>query len=194
MDQAGNSIAYTPLAIVVMGVSGSGKSTIGVRLARELGCAFLEGDQFHNIANVEKMRAGYPLNDEDRWPWLDSLGVAAGALLALGEPVVIACSALKRIYRRRLEARFGAPVLFVLLETDAGELARRIGARPEHYMPESLLKSQLDTLERPDSEEYSVTLDAAAPVADLCGQIHAFLRSHNGEPIAATAHRVQQNA
>ncbi|WP_316747210.1 gluconokinase, GntK/IdnK-type [Sphingomonas sp. A2-49] len=135
-----------PRAIVVMGVSGSGKSTLAARLATHLGCPMLEGDAFHGAANVAKMQAGRPLDDADRWPWLDRLGHAIGAAAAADGMAVAACSALKRSYRRRLRAASFCPLAFVLLDTGRDELARRLAGRTGHYMPVSLLGSQMATL------------------------------------------------
>jgi gluconokinase len=149
-----------PLAIVVMGVSGSGKSTLGALLAGRLGCGFLEGDSFHSDANVAKMRQGIALTDEDRWPWLDRLGAAMGEAVAQDGLAVAACSSLKRSYRERLATATGTPIVFILLDAAHGELERRLGNRPGHYMPASLLDSQLRTLERPAGDEPALTLDS----------------------------------
>jgi gluconokinase len=149
-----------PLAIVVMGVSGSGKSTLALSLAARLGCGFLEGDSFHSPANVEKMRQGIALTDKDRWPWLDRLGAATGHAVAKDGVTVAACSALKHSYRERLTAATAAPIVFVLLDAARDELERRLGNRPGHYMPASLLDSQLRTLERPGGDEAALTLDS----------------------------------
>lgn len=145
-----------------MGVSGCGKSTLGALLAGALGCPFLEGDEFHDSGAVAKMRAGQPLADDDRWPWLDRLGAATGESLTTQGGVVAACSALKRSYRERLREAIGAPTRFVFLDAQPDELMRRLTQRAGHYMPASLLNSQLTTLERPDGEEAILTLDAAA--------------------------------
>jgi gluconokinase len=155
-------------AVIAMGVSGSGKSTLGALLARELGCPFLEGDDFHDAQAVAKMRAGQPLDDDDRRPWLDRLGAAAGEALRSGGQVVAACSALRRPYRERLRAAISAPTRFVLLDAGYDELLRRLTQRAGHYMPASLLDSQLATLERPEADEAAFTLDAALPPERLC--------------------------
>ncbi len=155
------------LAVIVMGVSGCGKSTLGALLAGALDCPFLEGDDFHDARAVAKMRAGQPLIDEDRWPWLDRLGSAIGDALAMQGRVVAACSALKRGYRERLREAIGGPVRFVLLDASADELQRRLSQRSGHYMPVSLLTSQLATLELPQADEAIVTLDAALPPEKL---------------------------
>ncbi len=159
-------------AIVVMGVSGSGKSTLAALLADRLGCPLIEGDEFHSAANVAKMAAGHPLDDADRWPWLDRVGLAVGAAAQRGIAVA-ACSALKRRYRERLQAASDVPLLFVLLDTGADELARRLTERAGHYMPASLLDSQLATLERPAPGERALTLDAARTPDALCADVLA---------------------
>ena len=171
-------------AVVVMGVSGSGKSTLSECLATRLGCPMLEGDAFHSAANVAKMQAGHPLDDADRWPWLDSLGEAIGATAAEAGMAVAACSALKRSYRDRLAEASSVPLLFVLLETDRGEIERRITTRAGHYMPASLLDSQLATLERPGKDEPAVTMDARRAPELLCKDVLAWLGSA-GERSAA---------
>lgn len=158
-----------------MGVSGCGKSTLGARLARALDCPFLEGDDFHDPRAIAKMRAGRPLVDEDRWPWLDRLGATIAATLATEGRVVAACSALKRGYRERLRAAVAVPVRFVLLEAGAEDLRRRLVQRAGHYMPASLLASQLATLERPAPDERALTLDAAASPDRLSEQAQAWL-------------------
>ncbi|MBO9707319.1 MAG: gluconokinase [Caulobacter sp.] len=158
-----------------MGVSGSGKSTLGALLAGKLDCPFLEGDDFHEARAVAKMSAGCPLDDDDRWPWLDRLGAAVGDALASRGLVVAACSALRRSYRERLRRAIGAPARFVLLDVSPDELVRRLSQRAGHYMPVSLLDSQLATLERPDADEGVFTLDAVAGPEQLCEIAHAWL-------------------
>ena len=158
-----------------MGVSGCGKSTLGALLAGALDCPFLEGDDFHDVQAVAKMRAGQPLVDDDRWPWLDRLGAAIGEALSAQGRVVAACSALRRGYRERLRAAIGRPVSFVLLDAGPDELQRRLSQRSGHYMPASLLASQLATLERPDADEAVMTLDAAAPPEHLRELAQAWL-------------------
>jgi gluconokinase len=168
-----------PLALIVMGVTASGKSTLGAALARALDCPFLEGDDFHSPQAVEKMRAGVPLTDADRWPWLDRLGSALGAAVADHGVAVASCSALKRIYRDRLREAITVPVYFVLPDASREELLRRLTHRPGHFMPASLLTSQLDTLERPQSDELALTVDSSRPTSESCEQIVAWLlREH----------------
>jgi gluconokinase len=159
-----------PLTIVVMGVSGCGKSTVGTRLARELGATFLDADDFHPPDNVERMRAGMALTDAERAPWLDALTARLLAAGAAEEKAVLACSALKRSYRDAL--RRGAPALtLVHLTGSPALLAERVTARPGHYMPPTLLPSQLATLEPPAADERAITLDVAAPTDALVAAI-----------------------
>ena len=158
-----------------MGVSGSGKSTLGPLLARELHCQFLEGDDFHDGAAVAKMRAGQALCDDDRWPWLDRLGAAIGSAIADQGLAVAACSALRRSYRDRLVAAIPVLTRFVLLDNSRDELERRLASRVRHYMPPSLLDSQLETLERPGADEAAVAFDASAPPDALCRMTLAWL-------------------
>ncbi len=143
-----------------MGVSGSGKTTIGAALADALGVPFSDGDSLHPEANVAKMAAGIPLDDADRAPWLDAIGAVLAA-----SPCVVACSALKRAYRDRLRAV--APELeLVYLEVDRATLLDRMTHRT-HFMPPSLLDSQLATLEPPTADEHALVIDAAAPLGEL---------------------------
>lgn len=142
--------------IVVMGVSGSGKTTVAKRLADELGWDFLEGDGLHSPANVAKMSAGTPLDDNDRWPWLDAIAAWMSRHLDEGDNAVVACSALRRAYRDRLR-RAGVGVRFVYLRVPHDELARRMQSR-EHFMPPSLLDSQLATLEEPRTNEGALSV------------------------------------
>ncbi len=158
----------SPLAVIVMGVSGSGKSTLGRRLADALRAPFLEGDDHHDVAAVAKMREGRPLTDEDRRPWLDRLGTALGEAVAREGIAVAACSALKRAYRDRLARAVAAPCGFVLLDGDPPELLRRLRGRSGHYMPSSLLQSQLETLERPGEDERAVVINTSQPAEAAC--------------------------
>lgn len=168
-------------AIIIMGVSGSGKSTVGAHLADKLGCAFLEGDAFHAPDSVAKMRAGRPLGDDDRWPWLDRLGAAIGSAAQDDGIAVAACSALKRVHRERLRQAAGVPLLFALLDAEPTELERRMTGRRDHYMPASLLASQLAALERPGADEPATALDARRSPDDLSAATWAWAR----EAIAA---------
>lgn len=144
------------LRIVVMGVSGSGKSSVGEGLANRLRLKYRDGDDLHPAENVAKMRAGTPLTDADRGPWLDRVA----QVLAEAAPVIVGCSALKRIYRDRIRAGAGGMVCFVHLVGSRDLIAARIAARRSHYMPLSLLNSQFATLETPGPEEaISVSID-----------------------------------
>lgn len=167
-------------AIIAMGVSGSGKSTLGALLANKLDCPFLEGDDFHDARAIAKMSAGQPLDDDDRWPWLDRLGLAVGEALTSGGRVVAACSALRRSYRERLRGAIAAPTRFVMLDASHDELLRRLTSRSDHYMPASLLESQLATLERPGADEAVFTLNAGAPPERLCEIAHSWLEGQAG--------------
>src|ERR1022692_2082041 len=135
-----------PRVLVVMGVSGVGKTTLAEALARRLGWTFKEGDDLHPAANIAKMKAGHPLTDADRAPWLDAIGAWIDARLAEGQSGVITCSALKHAYRDRLDA--GRPrTTFVFMQLDQQAVAARIASRKGHFMPPSLLASQFADLE-----------------------------------------------
>jgi len=147
-----------PRALLVIGVAGVGKTTVGRLLAERLGWAFLDADDLHPAANVEKMRSGVPLDDADRWPWLDAVGAWIDARLAEGRSSVIACSALKRAYRDRLrEGRPGVRVVF--LSGAEALVAKRLSDRKGHYWPASLLPTQFAALEPPAPDEHPITVD-----------------------------------
>lgn len=159
-------------SIVVMGVSGCGKSTVAQALAQRLGMAFIEGDELHPPANVARMASGHPLTDEDRQGWLQA--IASRLAGAQDRGAVVACSALKRRYRDQLRA--SAPGLrFVHLSGAPSVLAQRLAARSGHYMPPSLLQSQLDTLEPPGADEHALVLNIETPppqiVDAVCRQL-----------------------
>jgi gluconokinase len=164
-----------PTAIVVMGVSGCGKSTVGIAIADRLGWDFRDGDSFHPAANVEKMRSGAPLTDEDRWPWLDAIAAEVAARESRGGHVVIACSALKRAYRDRLRATRTA-IRFVHLAGSFELIDARMSARAGHFMPTSLLKSQFATLEPLGADEDSVTVPVDAGPEAIAAEAIARLR------------------
>jgi gluconokinase len=151
----------TGCALIVMGVSGSGKTTVAELIAKRLGWPFMEGDRLHPKANVEKMRQGIPLTDADRAPWLDRIGEELKSWAAEGRSGVMTCSALKRAYRDRI--RIARPdVRFVYLKGSLALIEARVAARHHEYMPASLLQSQFDTLEEPTPDEPGVvTIDAA---------------------------------
>jgi gluconokinase len=147
-------------AIVVMGVSGSGKTSIGEGLAAHLGLPLLEGDQFHPKANIDKMSSGTPLTDDDRWPWLDAI---ARAMRDARGGAIVTCSSLRRVYRDRLRAGAGRPVVFVFLDGSSETVAARLGARKGHFMPPSLLASQFATLEPPAANEPGIVRVSIEP-------------------------------
>ena len=170
------------LTVVVMGVSGTGKTTIGKALALQEGWEFAEGDQFHPPANVTKMRQGIPLDDDDRWPWLQAIADWIGEQEAEGTSAVVACSALKRSYRDLLAS--GHPsVWFAHLTAPEAELDRRLRNRPGHYMPASLLPSQLQTLQPLQPDESGQAFDDAGGVEDVVARIVAAMP----RPPASTA-------
>jgi len=153
-----------PTIVLVMGVSGAGKTTVGEALARRLGWTFQEGDAFHPPANIAKMASGHPLDDADRAPWLASVEAWISDQLAAGRSGVIACSALKKAYRHALAAG-RKDVVLVYLTGGAGLIAERLQARRGHFMPPALLASQLADLEAPDPDERAIDVDIAQPVA-----------------------------
>jgi gluconokinase len=157
--------------IVVMGVAGSGKSTVGRLLAARLGAAFVDGDDLHPASNVEKMRRGEPLNDADRAPWLDEVG----RTLARGERVVVACSALKRVYRDRIRAARGGEVTFVHLSGDKALVAERMAARKGHFMPLSQLDNQYATLEPLRPDEAGLTVQVMGTPAEIAADVESRL-------------------
>jgi carbohydrate kinase (thermoresistant glucokinase family) len=159
----------SPRILIVMGVSGAGKTTVGEALARQLGWQFIEGDDFHPAANVEKMAAGHPLTDADRAPWLAALRRRIEQLLASGQCAVIACSALKHSYRAVLAGHEGGQeIRFVHLDVSAAELQRRLETRHGHFMPPELLASQLDTLEESHT---AFRVDGEQPVGEIVESI-----------------------
>ena len=157
----------SPRVIVLMGVAGSGKSTVGLALAEKLGARFVDADDFHPPANVEKMSSGVPLDDADRRPWLDAM--RREVIEAATEKTVLACSVLKRSYRERLGVD-GPDVGLVYLAGSRDLLWERISGRTGHFMKREMLDSQLDTLEEPDADE-GLTVSVDAPVAEIVATI-----------------------
>jgi len=173
------------MIVVLTGVSGSGKSTIGSLLAGRLHWVFEDGDVLHPPANVAKMHAGIPLTDADRWPWLRALGEWIDARIAAGESAVVACSALKRSYRDLLGQ--GRPeVRLVFLTADREVLAARLAARHGHFFQASLLDSQFAALEPPSPEEGVLTVEATGPPAGVATRIINGLRLPAAPPPAAS--------
>jgi len=169
------------MIVVVAGVSGSGKTTVGTLLAARLGWTFADGDAFHPAANVARMRAGLPLTDADREPWLAAITAWMDEQIAAGRSAVLACSALHRSYRARLlDGRPAARMVFLLISRDEGET--RLTTRPGHFFPAALLDSQLETLELPQpDEDYGIrmlVLRAGQDPEDIVSVITSWLGSH----------------
>jgi gluconokinase len=177
-----------PCALIVMGVSGSGKSTIGDKLAERLGWRFEDGDRFHPAGNVAKMSAGQPLTDEDRRPWLQAIADEIDRVCKAGQHAVIACSALKRAYRDIL-VHGRDDVRMIFLEGKQDLIAARLVARKGHFMPPGLLASQFKTLEPPAANENPVTVSIDAPVETIVDDIVRQLRPGPAEGDAASRNR-----
>jgi gluconokinase len=170
-------------AVIVMGVTSCGKTSVGEGLAKELNCSFIEGDRLHPAASIAKMSAGTPLNDADRWPWLDIIGKAMKAECDKGHGVVASCSSLKKVYRKKLAEAAGRPITFIFLHGSRDLLAARIAERKGHFMPASLLDSQLATIEIPGPEEHALPLDVVLPVDELVRRSKAYLSSNYSEEV-----------
>jgi gluconokinase len=161
------------VVIIIFGVSGAGKTTVGELLARELGWHFYEADDFHSPANIEKMRGGVPLTDEDRWPWLENLRELVKRCIAAGEDAVLACSALKRAYRRYL--RVSAEVKFVFLHGDYALIAKQLQRRRGHFLNPALLQSQFADLEEPGLDKETLTIELGRTPQELVKEIETKL-------------------
>lgn len=168
MQQSDGHATATALRIVIMGVAGCGKSTVGTALAHRLHMPYHDGDDLHTAASVAKMRAGSPLTDDDRWPWLDAIA----ACLRDQAPVIVGCSALKRRYRDRI--RLAGRVTFIHLAGSRDLIAARMAQRTGHYMPLTLLDSQFATLEVPADDE-AMIIDIDQPLTRMIDQIAAQL-------------------
>lgn len=161
--------------LVVMGVSGCGKSSVGKAIAAYYGIPYIEGDAMHPPANIAKMSAGTPLNDEDRWPWLDALAERLNAESAVCGGAVATCSALKSAYRDRIQAGSGPQTRFIFLDCARQTLERNHAGRKGHFMPPSLLDSQLAALEPPYDEARAIIIDGNQPFDDVIRSIIAKL-------------------
>jgi gluconokinase len=159
--------------VIIFGVSGAGKTTVGKLLARELGWRFVEADDFHSASNIEKMRSGHPLTDKDRWPWLERLRQQIERSLSVGENAVLACSALKRAYRDRL--RLGNEEKFVFLRGDYALVEKQLRSRHGHFMTAALLKSQFNDLEKPQPDENVLTIELGRTPEKIVERIEAKL-------------------
>ena len=174
-----------PTVVVVMGVAGAGKTTVGRALADALGWRFHDADDFHAPESVARMRAGLPLDDARRAPWLAELRALIVATLGAGESAVLACSALRHAYRDALVPRdAGGVVRFVHLRVSPAVLESRLGARTGHFAPAALLASQLATLEEPDAAEPALALDGERPVPELVAAIRATLSSTHSREVS----------
>lgn len=159
---------------VLMGVAGCGKSTIAEELTKRLGGQFLDGDSFHPATNIAKMSAGTPLTDEDRWPWLETIG---REMVSRSGKAVGACSALKRVYRETIRRAAGEAVLFIYLNGSRDLIESRMNARTGHFMPPSLLESQFATLEVPDDDELAISVDISGTADEIVAAIVCQLHS-----------------
>ena len=167
-----NQQHMTARLMVVMGVAGCGKTTIGRALADVLGGQFLDGDAFHPPGNIHKMSYGIPLTDDDRWPWLERFAIEMAKLDGM---VVGGCSALRRSYRDHIRSALGEPVIFIHLTGSRELIASRMAKRTGHFMPTSLLESQFETLEAPDRSENAITVDISPTTARIVDDISAKL-------------------
>jgi len=160
--------------VIIFGVSGAGKTTVGKLLARKLGWHFLEADDFHPTANIKKMRSGVPLVDEDRWPWLENLRELIKRRIEAGENAVVACSVLKRKYRDRL--RVNSDVKFMFLRGDYALIAEQLRHRRSHFMNPDLLRSQFADLEEPEPDEGTITIELGRTPEELVEELKTKLR------------------
>ncbi|MBV9127652.1 MAG: gluconokinase [Verrucomicrobia bacterium] len=168
-------------SIILMGVSGAGKTQVGLALGKALGIPFLDADDFHPASNREKMHAGIPLTDADRQPWLEHLNKELAGRQTRGEPAVLACSALRKAYRDTL--RLGLPdLVFVHLRVDPATIEQRVSSRPGHFFPAKLVESQFATLELP---QHAFEIDATQPIEKTVEQVVAFMKEKAGAAAVA---------
>jgi gluconokinase len=163
-------------AIVVMGVSGAGKSTVGKLIAARLDCPFRDADSFHPPANIEKMSRGEPLTDDDRWPWLKAIAEWIAEHRAAGTTCVVTCSALKRVYRDLVTDKQRADVRLVYLKGDFDLIEARLKGRTGHFMPPGLLRSQFDALEEPGADEHAIIISIDATPEEIATRVMDKLR------------------
>ena len=171
-------------AVVLMGVCGSGKSTVAGALANRLKLPYVDADDLHPCANKQKMKMSNALTDEDRWPWLETVGKTLVQQRAHHGMVVMACSSLRRVYREKIRGIAGQHVLFVLLHGSKDLLLDRMLERSSHFMPTSLLESQLNTLEMPSPDENALVLNIGESIATLVDAICEALRTSQHAPVS----------
>jgi gluconokinase len=177
MSTAASLPASDPIAVVVIGVTGAGKTTVGRLLAAQVGAGFVDGDDLHTDAARAKMRSGVPLSDDDRWPWLDRVGETLASGLTTRRSTIVACSALRKAYRDRLRAAVGPALRFVYLAATPEAMRARVASRPGHYMPAALVDSQFATLEPPRGEGDVIEIAADSDLATSIPQLAARLRA-----------------
>ena len=171
-----------PSVLLLMGVSGAGKTTTGKRVAKRLGWVFRDADEFHPPENIAKMAAGVPLTDDDRWPWLDAIGAWIDAQRPHGGKAVVTCSALRRVYRDRLCT--GRPELkLVFLKGSKALIADRLSRRFGHFMPAALLESQFNTLEEPRRDERALVINVALPPSRVVANITRYVAPEQPRPV-----------
>lgn len=175
-------MTIVPAAVVVMGVAGAGKSTLAVALAERLDAVFIEADDLHSAEARAQMAAGIPLTDGDRWSWLTRVADRIRAEHTTGRPVVVSCSALRRTYREALISDSGVRLAFVHVHGSEAELARRIEQRTGHFMPASMLASQLAMLEPLGADEIGIVVPLALPIEVAADAAAAFLDGVGGSP------------
>ena len=178
MALAGMTAVDARIAVIIMGgVAGSGKSTVGAALARELGWVYAEADEFHPQANIDKMSAGHPLTDADRAPWLAKIAAYADDIVARGSHAVVSCSALKRAYRQVLVGSHGDAVRIVILNGEESAIAARLQSRHDHFMPPELLASQMATLEVPKDPADALVVPIGGGIAEVVERVAVALHA-----------------
>ncbi|ESQ86712.1 hypothetical protein ABAC460_22560 [Asticcacaulis sp. AC460] len=180
-------MTFSAHAIVIMGISGCGKTTLGKGLAEATGYRFVEGDDLHTAENVARMSAGIALTDDDRWPWLERIAEELKTARE-GDGRVVSCSALRYAYRQLLRTRSGGPILFVFPKLSADIVRARLRNRPNHYMPPSLVDSQMATLELPRPDEHVLTIDGDADPARCVDLVMSYLSTVPETPRPTFSH------